>query len=147
MGSMADDAAAMFADGFNCAQSVAACCGAALGLDRDLAIGLGEGFGGGFARMGNVCGAVSGAIMALGLQHNRGPAAQDAAGRAEAERCVRELLRRFGEAHGSILCRDLVGCDISTDEGYQAARDSGVIRERCPGFVRTAAEIVADLRS
>jgi len=145
MASIADKAAEMFAQSFNCCQSVLATCGAGRGVPRDLAIRLGEGPGGGFGRMGNICGAVSGAAMAVGLKHNRGPDAKDAAGRAEAQRCVREFMRRFEEAHGSLVCRDLVGFDISTDAGYQAARDSGAMKELCPKFIRTAVEIVEDL--
>jgi len=54
-------------------------------------------------------------------------------------------MRQFQEAHGSILCRELIGCDVSTPEGYQAAADKRVFVTICPALVSQAAEIVAGL--
>jgi C_GCAxxG_C_C family probable redox protein len=145
MSKQVDAAMEAHAQGFNCSQSVAIACGPALGLDREMAIRLGEGFGGGFGRTGNVCGAVTGAILCVGLKHNRGSDAQNAAGRGAAQKCVQEFLKRFQAVHGSLLCRELLGSDISTDEGFKAARDSGAIKDRCPKFICSAVEIAEDL--
>ncbi len=90
------------------------------------------------ARRGEVCGAVTGALMALGLA--RGAATPEV--KEEVYRLGREFMRRFEDKHGTILCRELIGCDISTPEGLQRARESGVIREICPKVVHDAAEIL-----
>lgn len=144
MSKAVDGAMAAHAQGFNCSQSVAIGCGPGLGLDREMAIRVGEGFGGGFGRMGNVCGAVTGAILCIGLKHNRGGDAQNAAGRGAAQKCVQELLKRFEAKHGTLLCRELVGYDLSTDEGFKAAKESGALK-KCATFISDAAELVEDL--
>ena len=90
------------------------------------------------ARQGHVCGAVSGAILAVGLSH--GSATPE--GKEETYKVAREFIRRFEEKHGTIICCQLIGCDISTPEGLQRARESGVIREVCPQVVHDAADIL-----
>ena len=77
--------------------------------------------------------------MALGLL--RGDA--DPANKETAYRLAQEFLRAFEERHGSILCRDLIGYDLSTPTGQQAARDANTSTLVCPALVRSAAEIVS----
>jgi C_GCAxxG_C_C family probable redox protein len=84
------------------------------------------------------CGALTGALMVLGLQ--RGNIAPD--GKDETYRIAEEFVKRFREQHGSILCRELVGFDISTSEGLQAARDSKVFATVCPRLVDETAKIL-----
>jgi len=145
MSSNSDAAAATFDGGFNCAQAVLATFGPQFGLDRTLALRVAQGFGGGMGgQMGETCGAVTGAFMVLGLQSAKTGPGEDAA-KQENCRLVNEFARRFRERHGSLLCRDLLGCDISTPEGMRQAREQGLFKSRCPDFVRTAAEILDDL--
>lgn len=139
-----EEAAAMFAEGYNCAQSVLSCCGGGMGLSRELAISLGGPFGGGIGALGETCGAVSGAIMALGLRFKaNGP--KDAEGKQRVYAITQEFCRKFKERHGSTLCRDLIGMDISTADGVKRARESGVFQAVCPPLVRSAAEIVEEM--
>ena len=141
-----EEAVAMFGEGYNCAQSVLACCGGGMGLSRDLAVRLGGPFGGGMGALGETCGAVSGALMALGLKfHQAGP--QDSAGKMRVYALAQEFCKRFRDRHGSTLCRDLIGMDISTPQRQQAARDAGVFKSLCPPLVRSAAEIVEEILS
>ncbi|MEW6094779.1 MAG: C-GCAxxG-C-C family protein [Chloroflexota bacterium] len=127
-----------FSQACNCAQSVFSAFAPQFGLDEETAIRIATSFGGGMARRGEVCGAVTGALMALGLA--RGAAAPEV--KEEVYRLGREFMRRFEEKHGPILCRALICSDISTPEGLQQARESGVIRRVCPQVVHDAAEIL-----
>ncbi len=58
---------------------------------------------------------------------------------------VRAFAGRFRAGRGSLLCRELLGCDISTAEGMETARQKGLFAELCPRLVREAAEILEDV--
>lgn len=139
-----DQALTLFQQGFNCSQAVCAAYAPALGLPRDLALKIGAGFGGGMGRHGEVCGAVTGAIMVVGLKTGSSDAT-DTAAKGDAYALTDEVIVQFKERHGSILCRELLGCDILQPEGLQHAREAQLFTARCPLFVRDAAEIVSAL--
>ena len=63
------------------------------------------------------------------------------AGKEDAYRLGQEFLQRFESRHGTILCRELIGCDISTPKGRQQAREKDAFTALCPLFVQNAAEI------
>ena len=71
------------------------------------------------------CGAVAGAIMVLGLRYG-GPAATDPTAKAAMYERVRDFVARFKARNQSIICRDLLGCDLSTPEDWQQAQDRKV---------------------
>ncbi|MBN1453503.1 MAG: C_GCAxxG_C_C family protein [Anaerolineales bacterium] len=129
-----------FAQGFNCSQSVFSAYASQLGIDDQAALKLASPFGGGVAHQGDVCGAVTGALMALGL--DRGNATLEA--KDETYRIAEKFIERFKERHGTILCRQLIGHDISTPEGLQNARGQNVFKSICPGLVKDATELVAE---
>jgi C_GCAxxG_C_C family probable redox protein len=131
-------AVARFRQNFNCAQSVFVAFAPQLGMDESQAFKLASPFGGGVARRGQTCGAVTGALMALGLAQE----ADTPAGKEDAYRLGEEFLQRFEARHATILCRELIDCDISTPEGRQQAREKSAFTALCPLFVRDAAEIV-----
>lgn len=137
-------AVTLFEQGFTCSQAVLAAFAPRHGLGRDLALKLGCAFGGGIARGGGTCGAVSGALMAIGLAHGR-TRVEDEAAREKTYEATRAFLGRFRSEHGSDQCRQLLGVDIATAEGREAAAKEGVFRTRCPMIVRSAARIVSSL--
>ena len=143
MSNIPDDAVAMFNSGYNCAQSVLACCGAKFGLPRETAIKVAQAFGGGMGRSGSVCGAVTGALMVIGLKHYVKDAS-DTAAKKEAGRLAQEFFKRFKARHKSLLCKELLGVDMSTDEGFRLAH-SGPTKSICPTLIKDAAEIIEDL--
>ena len=134
----------MFLGGYNCAQSVLACCGREYGLPRETALQVAQAFGGGIGRTGNVCGAATGALMVVGLKCSAKDAA-DAAAKAESGRIAQEFLARFKARSGSLLCRDIIGCDLSTPEGFKYAVESGRHKTICPKAILDAVEIIEDL--
>ena len=113
-----ETAVAMMAGGWNCAQSVLGVFCEDCGLDRETAMKLASGFGAGMARKQEVCGAVSGAIMVIGLKHGQAPRRrQGGQGRdLPAEPGVHGTFRRpstVPACAGNLLS----GCDLRTEAG------------------------------
>jgi C_GCAxxG_C_C family probable redox protein len=134
----ADTAEKLFKQNFNCSQAVFATFAPRLGISEEAALKLASPFGGGVARRGEICGAVTGALLALGLA--RGGATPGS--KEETYRLAQEFLRQFEAKHGKILCRDLLNFDLSTPAGYEQAKQAGVFRSLCPLFVREAADLL-----
>jgi len=116
--------------------------GPAYGLDTKIAIKLGRPLGSGMGGKGLVCGAVSGAVLILGLAQ---PEMAGRKGKQLLYRKVRELIDRFEEPYDSVLCSSLLGADINTRLGRAKVRLRGVSRKSCPGFVRAVAEILESI--
>ncbi|MBI5523730.1 MAG: C_GCAxxG_C_C family protein [Desulfarculus sp.] len=115
------------------------------GLPRHQAIALGRCLGGGMGQ-GLVCGAVSGALLILGLLPPGEP--------QDETRCRQEALMRgaqfreeFSRRRGSLLCRDLLGVDISTPEGRRQAVEQEMFSKLCPALVGEAAAILEEVLS
>ncbi len=139
-------AVARFQEGCNCSQAILSAYGEPLGVSGEAALKLAAGFGGGMGRMGGTCGAVIGAVMVLGLKY--GPtAAEDDEAKEKTYELVRQFAARFQARHGSLLCRDLLGCEISSPEGLQRAIDQKLFSTICRPLVQDAAEILEPLLS
>ena len=136
-----DEAVGLFSQGYNCAQCVLAACGGSLGLPREIALRVAGSFGGGIGRLGGTCGAVSGAYMAIGLKHAK-VKPEDDAEKEKGYALAREFAARFTGRHKSTCCRELLGCDLSTPEGMNQARERKLFKTLCPVLVRDAVEIV-----
>jgi C_GCAxxG_C_C family probable redox protein len=129
--------------GFNCAAAVLTAFSEEYGLDVRDARRVAGAFGGGIGRSGGVCGAVSGALMALGLAYAKVEAEDDVA----RDRCYAEaknLLEAFETRCGSVNCKDLLGYDVSIQAQYEEARDSGAFRTKCPLFLEAAVELAEE---
>lgn len=136
-----DRAVALFKEGFSCSQAVLAVYGEGSGVPRETLLKIATGFGGGMARMGLTCGAVSGAFMALGLAYGQ-TAASEGEAKEKTYTFIQEFAAQFSERHGALACRDLLGYDLSTPEGRLEAKASGRVDAFCPTVVRSAAEIL-----
>jgi C_GCAxxG_C_C family probable redox protein len=141
MTSPSETAVVRFRQNLNCAQAVFSVFAPQFGPNEETALKLASPFGGGMARQGQVCGAVTGALLALGL--GRGGATP--AKKEEANRLGQAFIRRFEEKHGTLLCRELISSDLSTPEGWQRAKENGVFETICPLLVHDGAEIVQAL--
>ncbi len=130
-----------FCNGCNCSQSVLTVYAGRYGLDEGLAMRIATGLGGGVGRLGGVCGTLTGAALVLGLElgprTRNGQACKDATYVA-----TRWLQQRFIERHGSSQCRELLEKDLSIDEEYRQARELGLFKSRCPGYVETAVSLL-----
>lgn len=139
----ADKAVATFKEGFSCSQVVLAAYAEKYGLDREMALKISTGFGGGM-HLGQTCGAVTGAIMVIGLKHGRCKA-EDRDAKTRTYEYVEKFAEKFRQRHGSIVCRDLIGCDISTAEGMAEAKQKNVFRTLCVDFAADAAKILDEI--
>jgi C_GCAxxG_C_C family probable redox protein len=140
----AEVAVSVFKDGFNCTQAVFSTIAPEHGLDGGTAARAATAFGGGLARRGETCGAVTGALMAIGLARgNNRPADKEVKERTY--ELAREFIKRFESRNGSIACRELLGCDISTPEGHERAKREGLFDTVCAKLVRDSVEIVRRL--
>ena len=139
-----EKAVAFFRNGYNCSQSVLSAFGSVLGLDEDTCLKIACPFGAGMGRMRHVCGAVSGALMALGLAYGKGVDDGDDC-KARTYELTGEFARRFSGMNGSIICADLLECDLTTDEGYDEAKTLGLFEVKCEKYVRDASLIIADI--
>ena len=140
----ADRVVSRLSEGFACSQAVLLGFASSFGLDPDVAARVSAAFGGGMGRMGEVCGAVSGALMVIGLASGN-VTAQDKESKERAYQLVREFASRFRSRHGSLLCRELLGCDLSQPGALALAHERKLFAARCPTLVRDAAEIAAEL--
>ncbi len=129
--------------GFNCSQAVFSSYSEQFGLDCKTAVKVATGFGGGM-RMSETCGAVTGAFMVLGLKFGN-TTAEDTQAKEKTYEKILEFTKLFKARSGSVTCKDLLDCDISTSEGMQKALDSGLFTSICPKMVQTAAEILEEM--
>ena len=133
-----------FSTDYNCAQSTMKSILKNKGLDFDEIFHLTAGFGGGIGLKGHVCGAVSGAVAALGVINSE--KYDDTAKHKEATYAsVKEFIRRFTEKNGSIICNDLTGIDISDQAAHDRAMEDGTFEKVCPGYVKDAVRIVLEI--
>ena len=139
----AEKALELFANNFNCSQAVLTAFAPDLGLDEKLALMLGTQFGGG-ARNGEMCGAVSGALMVLGLKYGH-CIKGDTESKQRADLVNDRFLEEFAKRNGSYICNDLLGCDVRTMEGVNYALENRLFTEFCPKMVKSAVEIVEDI--
>ena len=131
----------MLDQGFDCAQTVLAAFAEDLDLDEETALKVAAGFGGGM-HLGDVCGAVTGGLMVLGLKYGFTEEG-DTVGKNIMNGKAQEYERRLREKIGALHCRELLGVDPSTPEGKLQA--GSVIPERCPGFVTAACDLLEEL--
>jgi C_GCAxxG_C_C family probable redox protein len=134
------DAVEMFGEGYSCSQAVVAAYADRFGVDRDAALRIASGLGGGLGRSGNVCGAVTGAILILGLKFGT-TNPKDKSGKFECYNKVQFFCDEFRTRTGSLICRELLGFDFNTPEGMIHSKRPGAF-EHCPEFVQIAAEIL-----
>jgi C_GCAxxG_C_C family probable redox protein len=139
-----DRARAMFQQGYNCSQVVLAACGPGLGLDEASCLKVSAAFGGGMCRSAGTCGAVTGGLMAVGLRYG-GVTIADPSRKADVYARGQDFLARFRAKHGSIVCRDLLGCDLSTPAGLQQAKEQNLHEEVCSGLVCDAVAILNEM--
>ena len=126
---------------YNCAQTVFSLFAPELGIDEKTALKIASGFGGGMA-CAETCGAVTGAYMVIGMKH--GHATSNPDDKAKTKMLIRQFNEKFKQVHGSLICKQLTGFDISTPEGSDAAHKEGVFDTKCPVFLKTACKILEE---
>jgi len=133
----------LFLEGYNCSQSVFAAFSDVYGIDQDTALRLSASFGGGFGRLREVCGAVSGMCMIAGLETGSSKKMDDA-GKKYNYDVVQKLCGEFKEINGSLICRELLSLENkSIKDTTPQARDAVYYTTRpCLELVMEAAGIM-----
>ena len=143
MSLQAEKAASLFNSGFNCAQSVLAVFCQKYGLNEDAALKLSSGLGGGF-RFGEICGAVSGATLVIGLKYGQS-VATDKVSKDTCNLKVVEFMNTFRIKSGSFLCREILGFDLSIKEEYEKAQNLNLFKTTCVDMVKSSVMLLEDL--
>lgn len=132
-----------FEQKYHCSQAVLAAFAKELGLTEEQALKLGGCFGGGMCK-GEVCGACTGALMALGLKFGQSNI-EDVVSRKKTNDITVEFLDMFRKENGSYMCKELLGCDLATEDGKQYAIENNLFTEFCPKMVESATIIAERL--
>ena len=127
-----DEACNLFEDGYVCSQAVFGVFCEEFGLSKNDAFKIAACFGSGM-RQAEVCGACTGALMAIGLKYGED--------KKTCDRLSNRFFEEFRKENGSFICRDLLECDISTPEGVKYALDNNLFKEVCPKMVASAVKI------
>ena len=137
-------AVSCFNEGFSCSQAIFSAFSEKLGVPRDLAFKIASGFGGGMSRMGETCGAVTGAFMVIGLKYSS-TSAKNVEAKEKTYTLVRDFAERFKKLYGSLKCKELIHCDLITPEDRELAKKKNIFNDLCQKFVRSAAEILKEI--
>ena len=136
-----EQAVALFTGGMACSQAILATYGPLFGFDRDEAIRIARGFGGGMGRLSETCGAVTGAVMAISLKFD----GTDKQTKEDNYALMQEFARRFKSKHHSLNCTQLLDCDLGKPEDQAKFRELGRMQSHCICYVREAAQHLEEL--
>ncbi|MGO9378975.1 MAG: C-GCAxxG-C-C family protein [Dissulfurispiraceae bacterium] len=140
-----EQAVALFMEGYNCAQSVLFSFCEDLKIDKDKALRIACGFGAGMGKKEEVCGAVTGGIIAIGAKYGRGKNDDRSATEVTYAK-TRTLMDQFAEKHGTFICRTLLnGCELTTEEGYKEFKENDLFNKTCKPCVQSVIEILESI--
>lgn len=140
MSATMNQATELFKSGYNCSQAVLVAFSEKYGLDNKTALKIALGLGSG-ARDAELCGAVSGAVLVIGLKYGT-------INSTEKDTCnlkVEEFIKYFKKRNKSIVCRQLLGCDITTTNGKEKALTENYFTTVCLDMVVSAVEILEQM--
>ncbi len=134
-----------FRNKFNCSQAVLTVFGNEFGLQESHCLKIACAFGGGMGRQQHTCGAVTGALMVIGLKY--GKALSDPEEYKEITYTkTREFFTGFRKQNGSVICRELLdGLDMNDSEDHKKIMDQKLFDIKCEKYVRDAVAIVEKL--
>ncbi len=130
----------VFSSNFNCSQAVFSVFAEEYGLDKEIYLKIATSFGGGM-RKGEVCGAVTGALMGLGLNHGH-YINEDLESKDKGYALTRQFVKEFEEINGSIICKNLLGYDLSKEEELKILKEKDIFKSVCPRCIENAVDIL-----
>lgn len=142
--SKVEKAVISFKNGYSCSMAIFSTYAPEFGVDEKIALRISSPFGAGMARMGETCGAVTGAFMVLGMLNHAKPGDSREAIKERLYSCVRYFANEFKSRYKSIKCKEILNCDLSTPEGLKAFKEKNLINTICAKCVRDAAEILEE---
>ncbi|MFZ4521716.1 MAG: C-GCAxxG-C-C family protein [Bacteroidales bacterium] len=140
-----DKATALFAQGFSCSQSVLAAFSEEFGLSEDDCLRISCAFGAGMGRRQLTCGAVTGALMVLGMKYGRAKG-EDVSKKLNTYKKTTEFFEEFRKKHGSTDCKDLLqGLDMNNPEDLKKIEELNLFLTTCYNCVTNAVEILESI--
>lgn len=140
---LCEKAAARFREGYNCAQSVLLTMFEYWDGKSELIPKIATAFGAGIGRCGSTCGALTGGIMAIGVKYGTNkPSVEE---RLNAYKLAQKLYKKFEASYGSVLCRELIGYNLSVPKELKKAREAKVFEEKCTEFVKRVVETLIEI--
>lgn len=137
-----DIAKNLFLEGYNCSQAVAGAFSDILKIDKETLIKLSSSFGGGMGRLREVCGAVSGMFIVLGILEGYTDASDNTHKKEHYEN-IQKLAEEFRKENGAIVCRELLGLTVKKDDPTPEKRNGEYYKKRpCAELVKSAADIL-----
>jgi C_GCAxxG_C_C family probable redox protein len=135
-----------FRSKFNCSQSVLAVFGPEYGISENDCLKIACAFGGGMGRQQHTCGAVTGALMVIGLKY--GKSLNDPEDRKEFTYSkTRELFAEFIKLNGSVTCLDLLnGLDMNDPGDHKKITDQKLFETMCEKYISDAVAIVEKIK-
>lgn len=134
-----------FLEGYNCSQSVLCAFSDVTGFDRPTSARLASSLGGGMGRLREVCGTVSAALLVLGMACGYEDP-KDMKAKKDHYLLVQDYARRFREANGSIICRELLeGVKVKPGNVPEERTEEYYARRPCLNYVRRAAAILDEM--
>lgn len=144
MKSKVEIAVESFRSDLNCAQSVVSVYAEEMNFDRNLALSISCGFGGGMGRLQETCGAVTGAYMILGISACK--KYTDYKLRKEVTyTAIQEFSEKFREIHGTLNCRELINCDLKTEEGHSFLKKNNLSENVCEKCILDAIRLTEEI--
>lgn len=137
------EALELFESGFSCSQAVLMPFSEELSLPRETAIKISCSFGGGLGGAGKTCGALTGAIMVVGLKCGKTNATDQEAKKLACEK-TRELVETFEKVHGSTNCNELIGFDRSNLSAAELLAKKHLFHNKCPEFLETVVSFLEE---
>jgi C_GCAxxG_C_C family probable redox protein len=134
-----------FRNHFNCSQSVLTAFGPDLGLSEDESLRIATAFGAGMGRQQHICGAITGALMALGLRYGKGLNDPEEK-KSYTYLKTKEFFDEFKRLNGSVNCLDLLdGLDINNPDDHKLIEERNLFDIRCEKYVSDAVNILIKL--
>lgn len=137
------EALALFSQGYNCSQAVLAVFSEDLGMAESTALKIATGFGSGIRRA-EVCGAVTGGVMAIGLKYGHSVKGDtdtklSAYGKTEA------FMKAFEDKKGSVICRDLLKYDLTISDEFEQIKEQELFKKICPVCIEEAVKLLEEV--
>ncbi len=145
METKSETAVDLFANkGFLCSQAVLESHSIEYGVDTIVSRKISAAFGGGMGHCDEVCGAVSGALMLIGLKYGQFKEG-DNNSRINTYEHTKDFIKKFRKEFGSVKCTELLKYNLSKEEELLEARESGIFKSLCPKLVKRAVELIEDI--
>lgn len=132
-----------FGGGLDCSQVVFGYGAEILDYDKDVARKISAAFGGGMWN-GETCGCVTGALMAIGLKYGHCQLGDEETKNAMLEKKA-EFEKAFIEQNGSLICKELLGYDLTKEEEMAKIMEEGLLTTKCPKLACCACDILDEI--